>query len=48
MFFSGAIIAIAPVPDDSPVSFTWRFRLFRAGPHDGVAPARWYPQGFFA
>ncbi len=89
-----AISAIAPVPDDPPVSFTWRrkthkiahatgperiarewwchahddarpetekirdyyavedheggrFWLFRAGLHDGVAPARWYLHGFF-
>ena len=25
-----------------------RFWLFRAGLHDGVAPARWYLHGFFA
>ena len=89
------ITAIAPVPDDPPVQFTWegrvhrvrwatgperiardwwchapdearpeeekirdyyvvedragaRFWLFRAGLHDGVAPARWYLHGFFA
>jgi len=89
-----AITAIAPVPDDPPVSFTWRrkthkiahatgperiardwwchehdnarpevekirdyyavedvngarFWLFRAGLHDGAAPARWYLHGFF-
>jgi protein ImuB len=89
------IAAIAPVPDDPPVQFTWegrvhrvhwatgperiardwwchapdetrpeaekirdyyvvedregaRFWLFRAGLHDGVAPARWYLHGFFA
>jgi protein ImuB len=90
-----SITAIAPVPDDPPVQFTWegrvhrvcwatgperiardwwchapdatrpeaekirdyyvvedrdgaRFWLFRAGLHDGVAPARWYLHGFFA
>jgi protein ImuB len=89
-----AITAIAPVPDDPPVAFTWRrkthkiahatgperiardwwchehdnarpemekirdyyavedmngarFWLFRAGLHDGAAPARWYLHGFF-
>jgi protein ImuB len=25
-----------------------RFWLFRAGLHDGVAPARWFLHGFFA
>ncbi len=89
-----AITAIAPVPDDPPLAFTWRhkthkitratgperiardwwchpqdnarpemekirdyyaveddtgarFWLFRAGLHDGAAPARWYLHGFF-
>jgi protein ImuB len=89
------VSAIAPVPDDPPVQFTWagkihrlrwatgperiardwwahpfnparpeterirdyyqvedtdgaRFWLFRAGMHEGFAPARWYLHGFFA
>jgi protein ImuB len=90
-----AITAIAPVPDEPPVQFTWagashrvahatgperiardwwchpqddtrpetekirdyyavedtqgaRFWLFRAGLHNGEAPARWFLHGFFA